>query len=190
MALTPWFSRSAITCCWAAGARAFCRLKMTSTSVSPSAFLQPASAMSQNDSALLVTKATLGLPLSPPQEGSRATAAARATRPSRWRGFMMPPTFFKGYEWHAGRCDRRRTPLSRYRERAPGQEADSSPCQPGAARAWEEEVEAGKCGFISVSTPPSGHECHECHECHESAPGQPGLPRSPDGVYPCGAYPS
>src|SRR5262249_28518795 len=45
-------------------------------------------------------------------------------------------------------------------------------------------------GFISVSTPPSGHECHECHECHESAPGQPGLPRSPDGVYPCGAYPS
>src|SRR5438094_985819 len=64
--------------------------KISSTPASSAAFLAPASAMLQNASGLLLTKATRGLPEpdEQPRDAARQTQA-QAARRRQWRGFMV-----------------------------------------------------------------------------------------------------
>src|SRR5262245_37515679 len=88
-ALTPWLRTVSMTSfCTEASPEVGLR-KSSSTPSSSAALLAPASAMVQNDSGLLVTNATLGLP-EPLQPAAAARREAAATQARTRRRFMVP----------------------------------------------------------------------------------------------------
>src|SRR6187402_3521397 len=89
IAFTPWLMTVSISSFCVAALPGDGLRNSSVTPTSPAALLAPASAMFQNASGLLLTKATLGLPASLLQPRAAASSNAQAVKPMQWRGFMV-----------------------------------------------------------------------------------------------------